>query len=47
MRFIQTGNPKSLQLHLSHNPLVMTMRYLSTLQEEDSLNIEQQVVFER
>ena len=46
-RLKQTGNPKSLQLHLGHSSMVMTMRYLSTLQEEDSLGIEQQVVFER
>jgi len=46
-RLRQTGNPKSLQLHLGHSSMLMTMRYLSTLQEEDSLRIEQQVVFER
>ena len=46
-RLRQTGNPKSLQLHLGHSSTLMTMRYLSTLQEEDSLRIEQQVVFER
>jgi integrase/recombinase XerD len=46
-RLRQTGNPKSLQLHLGHSSTLMTMRYLSTLQEEDSLKIEQQVVFER
>jgi len=46
-RLRQTGNPKSLQLHLGHSSMMATMRYLSTLQEEDSLRIEQQVVFER
>ena len=44
-RLRQTGNPKALQHHLGHSSPVMTMRYLSTLQEEDSLRIQQQVTF--
>ena len=44
-RLRQTGNPKALQHHLGHSSPVMTMRYLSTLQEEDSLRIQQQVSF--
>lgn len=31
-RLRQTGNPKALQLHLGHRSMLMTMRYLSTLQ---------------
>ncbi len=46
-RLRQTGNPKALQLHLGHKSMLMTMRYLSTLQQEDALRIQQQVVFER
>lgn len=46
-RLRQTGNPKVLQLHLRHRSMLMTMRYLSTLQQEDALRIQQQVVFER
>lgn len=46
-RLRQTGNPKALQLHLGHRSMLMTMRYLSTLQQEDALRIQQQVVFKR
>ena len=45
-RLRQTGNLKTLQHHLGHTSPMMTMRYLSTLQEEDSLRIQQQVEFE-
>ena len=38
-------NPKALQDHLGHASPLMTLRYLSTLQEEDSLRIQQDVVF--
>jgi len=46
-RLRQTGNPKALQHHLGHSSFFMTMRYLSTLLEEDALRIEQAVKFER
>lgn len=45
-RLRQTGNPKALQLHLGHSSTVMTMRYLSTLTQEDSLRVNQEVRFE-
>jgi hypothetical protein len=32
--------------HLGHSSPVMVMRYLSTLTQEDSLRIQQQVEFE-
>ena len=38
-RLRQTRNPKALQDHLGHASPLMTLRYLSTLQEEDSLRI--------
>ena len=41
------GEPKSLQRHLVHSDMAMTMRYLSTLQEDDSIRIERQVDFRR
>jgi len=44
-RLRQTGNPKALQHHLGHSSPVMAMRYLSTLTQEDSLRIQQQVEF--
>jgi len=44
-RLRRTGNPKALQHHLGHSSLVMVMRYLSTLTQEDSLRIQQQVEF--
>lgn len=45
-RLKQTGNPKALQHHLGHSSISMTMRYLSTLTQEDSLRIQQRVEFE-
>ena len=42
----QTKNPKALQDHLGHASPLMTLRYLSTLQEEDSLRIQQDVEFD-
>ena len=46
-RLRQTGNPKALQLHLGHSSMSMTMRYLSTLSQEDAVKIQQQVRFEK
>ncbi|MFA5393692.1 MAG: tyrosine-type recombinase/integrase [Candidatus Ratteibacteria bacterium] len=45
-RLKATGNPRALQHHLGHSTLFMTMRYLSTLQEEESLKIESGVKFD-
>ncbi|MCD6226037.1 tyrosine-type recombinase/integrase [bacterium] len=45
-RLRQTGNPKALQHHLGHSSTSMVMRYLSTLTQEDSLRIQQQVKFD-
>ncbi len=45
-RLRQTGNPKALQLHLGHASTTMTMRYLSTLTQEDAVRINQEVKFE-
>ncbi len=44
-RLRQTKNPKALQDHLGHASPLMTLRYLSTLQQEDSLRIQQDVEF--
>jgi integrase/recombinase XerD len=44
-RLKRTGNPKSLQVHLGHSDIKMTMRYLSTLQVIESLEIEDKVKF--
>lgn len=46
-RLSKTGNPKSLQIHLGHSDIKMTMRYLSTMQVMDSLKTESKVEFER
>jgi integrase/recombinase XerD len=46
-RLRRTGNPKSLQIHLGHSDLKMTMRYLSTMQVLDSLETESGVEFSR
>jgi integrase/recombinase XerD len=46
-RLRRTGNPKSLQIHLGHNDIKMTMRYLSTMQVLDSLETESAVEFSR
>jgi len=45
-RLRQTGNPKALQLHLGHESITMTMRYLSTLTAEDAVKINQNVDFD-
>ena len=45
-RLRQTGNPKALQIHLGHSSTVMTMRYLSTLTQEDAVRINQEVKFD-
>jgi integrase len=45
-RLRQTGNPRALQLHLSHASPLMTMRYLSTLTAEEALRVQQEVKFE-
>ncbi len=42
-RLRQTGNPRALQTHLGYSSTVMTMRYLSTLTQEDALRIKQEV----
>jgi len=44
-RLKRSGNPKSLQIHLGHSDIKMTMRYLSTLQVIESLDIEDKVKF--
>jgi len=44
-RLKRSGNPKSLQIHLGHSDIKMTMRYLSTLQLMESLDIEDKVKF--
>ena len=44
-RLKRSGNPKSLQIHLGHSDFKMTMRYLSTLQVMESLEIEDKVKF--
>ncbi len=46
-RLKRTGNPKSLQIHLGHSDMKMTMRYLSTMQTVDSLETESEVEFDR
>ncbi len=44
-RLKRSGNPRSLQIHLGHADFKMTMRYLSTLQTIESLEIEDKVKF--
>jgi len=46
-RLKRTGNPKSLQIHLGHSDMKMTMRYLVTMQTIESLETEGKVEFER
>jgi integrase/recombinase XerD len=46
-RLKRTGNPKSLQIHLGHSDMKMTMRYLATLQTIESLETESMVEFGR
>jgi integrase/recombinase XerD len=45
-RLKRTGNPKSLQIHLGHSDMKMTMRYLATMQTIESLETESKVDFE-
>jgi integrase len=42
----QTGNPKALQIHLGHSSMAMTMRYLSTLTQEDAIRVQGEVTFD-
>ncbi|MFC1972509.1 tyrosine-type recombinase/integrase, partial [Chloroflexota bacterium] len=46
-RLKRTGNPKSLQIHLGHADMKMTMRYLGTMQAIESLAVESMVEFEK
>lgn len=46
-RLKRTGNPKSLQIHLGHSDIKMTMRYLATMQVVESLETESEVEFDR
>jgi len=46
-RLKRTGNPKSLQIHLGHADMKMTMRYLATMQVAESLETESEVQFDR
>jgi integrase/recombinase XerD len=46
-RLKRTGNPKSLQIHLGHGDMKMTMRYLATMQTIESLETESKVEFDR
>ena len=46
-RLKRTGNPKSLQIHLGHADMRMTMRYLATMQVVESLETESEVEFDR
>jgi integrase/recombinase XerD len=45
IRLRKTGNPKALQYHLGHSSPAMTLRYLSTLTQEDALRVQQEVEF--
>ena len=45
IRLRKTGNPKALQYHLGHSSPAMTLRYLSTLTQEDALRVQQGVEF--
>ena len=45
IRLRKTGNPKALQYHLGHSTPAMTLRYLSTLTQEDALRVQQEVEF--
>ena len=45
-RLRQTGNPKALQIHLGHSSMAMTMRYLSTLTQEDAIRVQGEVTFD-
>ncbi|MFC1924066.1 tyrosine-type recombinase/integrase [Chloroflexota bacterium] len=46
-RLKRTGNPKSLQIHLGHADMKMTMRYLATMQTIESLAVESMVEFDK
>lgn len=46
-RLRRTGNIRSLQEHLGHSDSKMTLRYLSTLQVIESLEVESKVEFDR
>ena len=46
-RLKKTGNPRSLQIHLGHADMKMTVRYLSAMQVLDSLETESRVQFGR
>ena len=46
-RLKRTGNPKSLQIHLGHADMKMTMRYLATMRVVESLETESKVEFDR
>ena len=46
-RLRATGDPKALQDHLGHATVGMTLRYLSTIQAEESLRVQQDVEFAR
>ena len=46
-RLMKTGNLKSLQLLLGHSDQKMTLRYQSTMQTLQALQVESKVVFER
>ena len=45
-RLRQTGNPKAVQDQLRHKSALMTMRYLKTLNHEESLQMQQGVEFQ-
>lgn len=47
-RLRQTQNPRTLQIHLGHFSPAMTMKYLSTLiqEDEDAIKINQEVNFD-
>ena len=45
-RLRQTGNPKALQIHLGHSSMAMTMKYLSTLTQEDAIRVQGEVTFD-
>ena len=42
-RLRQTGNPKALQDQLRHKSAAMTLRYLKTLSQQESLRIQEEV----
>jgi hypothetical protein len=44
-RHIDLGRIERKRNHLSHNSPAMTLRYLSTLTQEDALRVQQEVEF--